>query len=162
MGALESVRDTFVRLAREHHIRSVPSAELHTELLRRSRIGDQRITEACAFCFIQLPRYSLSCNHRLCRSCVINRGEEVHQWTFRVARCPWCMKLNDMTFVLKPPTAGFRLLKLGGDDYMQTWMFLQTLQRTLGITALRLPDYFDGVIAAKSGSCTSKLPTRPL
>lgn len=148
---LERVRKEFIELAQKHHETSKPAAKMHAQMLERSRLPALDFTKTCAFCFIEPPRYALVCNHRLCRPCTMILGREQDPWSFRVTHCPLCLTLNSTIFIINPPTAGLRLLRLAGHDEFNTWLFLKSLQKALGINGLHLSDYFDGVVASDSG-----------
>ncbi|KAK8031862.1 hypothetical protein PG990_001596 [Apiospora arundinis] len=68
-----------------------------------------------------------------------------------VQACPICRRENTGVLTLKSPTAGERLLYVGGTNPEDIWCFLNCLRKELNISALSLSDYFDGVIASETG-----------
>ncbi|GKU05313.1 unnamed protein product [Fusarium langsethiae] len=147
-GLVESVKYRFVAVATHNQRHGLDSAQVHEERIREYRPGGPGY---CNFCIVQPPTHTLGCRHRLCGSCIVSRGLEVSRWHFRLETCPLCQELHQTVFAIKPPTAGDRVLVLGGGDAEGTWQFLKNLERTVGLKLVDLRGLFDEVRACGIG-----------
>ncbi|KAF4468234.1 Vitamin B6 biosynthesis [Fusarium albosuccineum] len=62
-----------------------------------------------------------------------------------------CQSPNHSTFIVKPPTAGTRMLDLGGTNVKNIRQFLHDLQREIGLHSLALTEHFDSVVGSDAG-----------
>lgn len=144
----ELVQERFVNYAAVHFTSPVTA---HISLLRASGLTSTLSRKACSICLVRHFKYSLECGHRLCQLCVATWGYNLGAWNFMVQTCPLCRCGNTDVLTLKPPTAGERLLHVGGTIPEDIWSFLNCLRKELNISSLSLRDYFDGVIASETG-----------
>lgn len=63
-------------------------------------------------------------------------------------RCPVCCRINGNVLSLRPPTAGTRVLKLGGPARTKTILvqFLKEFQTLIGLPRYPLRDQFDSTL----------------
>jgi hypothetical protein len=72
----------------------------------------------CFCCLMALPEHPLPCGHVLCTSCVRSYGSARRKYVIEMTSCP--LELNGEYFevpcqiILKPATAGVRILSLDG------------------------------------------------
>lgn len=73
--------------------------------------------------------------------------------------CPSCNKVSedDIAFVLKPPTAGRRILDLRGTNAENLTCFLSDLKRKIGCLIIPLHEHFDLVVASELGTTSPGL-----
>lgn len=127
----------------------VSSARAHLETLGATRSSWESIisSSTCYFCLSRAPSHTLDCRHRICSCCVTICGESVGDWRYQIPHCPFCHHQNESIFWLRPPTAGTRVLHLGGSDPDKTFQFLSDLQREVGLASMPLREHFDIVVA---------------
>lgn len=151
-GLTERVRAQFISQAED--LRALNAASAHAHLSRVRRSGFMRsmcFGTACSFCLTQESSYILECKHGLCSTCVLKHGEENAPWHYTLANCLVCCGPTESIFALKPPTAGMRLLTLGGSNAANLLHFLRNLQQLIGLNSMPLRDHFDGVSGSDMG-----------
>ena len=150
------VRQKFIKLSFEREHGS--AARAHLRLLQEYQAywGTCNSEVSCLVCLAREAHGSnaLSCGHRLCDPCVAISGSPVPRepWTFTIPYCPLCHKGDGEPMRLRPPTAGLRVLELGGSagEKESMWTFLKSLQRALSLP-LSLRDQFDVAIGHDLG-----------
>lgn len=115
----------------------------------------------CLGCFGDCPQHVLSCTHSLCDSCVPRFGEpeSTQEYRYAVWKCPICSTPSDLRVVLKPPTAGIRVLNIdgGGVRGVVPLKILELLQASMGQGG-PIQDYFDIAFGVSAGT-SSQRPT---
>lgn len=147
------IKYQFQEMVQRNRIKGIASAHSHSSLLSTKFDVWKAVSSdvTCYCCLLRVPAYSMECRHRLCSSCVQIFGQAIEPWCYRLDRCVLCHHGNSTVFVLNPPTAGIRTLKLGGLRPENTLQFLRDLQHTIGLTTVALSEYFDVVIATELG-----------
>ncbi|KIH94241.1 hypothetical protein SPBR_05706 [Sporothrix brasiliensis 5110] len=152
-----TIREAFVRIAVERRSRS--SAEAHLRLLSKYQVAWMGCysTHVCLVCLVHEPRRApLPCGHQLCETCVVLGGEPSLSdlWQFQIAKCPLCRMHCDTWVTLQPPTAGSRVLWLGGllEQKMAVAQFLKELQALVGLAMSLLRDRFDVIVGSDIGA----------
>lgn len=156
-GLTRYIHEEFVRLSLER--REGSAARAHLRLLRQHHhlLWNCYSDISCLVCLARSTQTgkALSCGHSLCNTCVVICGSRVveESWTFRISSCPLCSQQNDDLIRLRPPTAGVRVLELGGSakDKMLLWQFLKDLQRALSLP-LSLREHFDEAVGYEIGT----------
>lgn len=110
----------------------------------------------CLGCLKRRPDHCLDCRHALCDDCVLAWGRPVKglEYTFRLARCPLCLRPTQTTVVLKPPTAGIRVISIdgGGVRGIVPLLFLEVVEKGMGVP---LQEYFDMAFGTSSGGLST-------
>ena len=83
---------------------------------------------ACFCCLFESPEHGLPCGHVLCTRCLKAFGSSRKKNVIEIGRCPIDgegFSHGIWTVVLKPETAGVRILTLDGQviDYLLAWPF---------------------------------------
>jgi hypothetical protein len=103
------------------------AAEIHSKLILKPffrHLGDVKNFQShsiCFCCLMALPEHPLPCGHVLCTPCVRSYGSPRGKCLFEMMTCP--LESNGERFampcqiVLKPATAGVRILTLDGLVY---------------------------------------------
>ncbi|KAK3377651.1 hypothetical protein B0H63DRAFT_547212 [Podospora didyma] len=150
------VRARFAEIALERrHGSSVLS---HVRLLHKFRAFwmECYCDTSCLVCLVRSPVKALTCGHQLCNTCIVTCGLSPRSdpWRFRIGRCPLCQEINDNSLSLQPPTAGTRVLKIGGSVRSKAVLmqFLMEFQTLAGLLLCPLRDQFDLVIGSDIGA----------
>lgn len=153
------VRHEFHRRAKYIISSGISRVQAHLETLGAARYTSLSVSSlaTCCFCLIREPSHTSSCRHRLCSLCVMACGKMQDPWRFHVLRCPLCHASNQSPFLLKPRTAGARVLEISGANPENTLQFLSDLQHKVGLTTMPLREYFDIVIASDCGRVSTRL-----
>jgi len=153
-------------MAGENLIKHRQSAAVHLGTMQRFAPMWKRFRSPlfCPFCLVRGPKHLLDCGHSLCRACVVICGEvsTTDEWRATIRRCPLCEELNWTTFLLRPPTAGRRILALRCREThkVATVRFLKELQSHIGLTGWRLRDHFDIFVGSGVGQKAPVLPRK--
>jgi hypothetical protein len=116
----------------------------HLEIIQSTNFLSGTFTQtACSLCLIQLARYTLDCKHRICGSCVLLFSDELEPWRFKHTSCRVCHNNNTRVIVMKPPTAGDRILHLSGTVPERVLSFLKELQIMTGLNGMPFCEHFD-------------------
>jgi len=117
-----SVEAEFTKLA------STSAPSRFTALAQCGDLKQFRAPGSCFGCLARVPSNTLTCNHRLCDSCLRINGNPNS-----LTKCPLCGIINEVHFHLKPPAAGVRILRLGGEihDTREIAALLNTLRSKL-------------------------------
>lgn len=112
----------------------------------------------CISCLASRPQHPLSCGHAICDDCVPRFGRPCppQEFCYRLTICPVCgAQVTEQQIVLKPPTAGVRLLSVdgGGVRGVVPLQFLNLLQIALGPGG-RVQDFFDVAVGTSAGTCS--------
>ncbi|KAM7192215.1 hypothetical protein V8F33_008489 [Rhypophila sp. PSN 637] len=150
-GFCWAVKERFIQMADEHEKTQVSSAEAHQILMSRLAWDIPLSSTSCGFCLTRYASYTFDCKHRICAVCTVICGSRDEAWRYLVSHCPLCQSPNASKFAMKPPTAGNRVLSLGGWAPRNSWQFLKDLQRASGLTSMTIREHFDAIIANDSG-----------
>ncbi|KAH6658609.1 hypothetical protein BKA67DRAFT_558530 [Truncatella angustata] len=155
-GLKDVVKTRLIELVRTRFIELVSSQctdhlTRHIAALNSSSTTVSTCGEICVICFARTAMYTFDCQHRICNTCALNIGEQREPWEVSIQRCPVCRRLNTADFMIRPPTAGLRLLQLGGSDFAIIWSFLSQLKKMLNLGSLPFCQFFDGIIAEGAG-----------
>ncbi len=146
----DQVRVRFVEMATQR--RAGSSTQAHLRFLARQVSWAQCHTdETCLVCVMQRPSATLTCKHRLCLPCatVCSGSRSV---PCAVTLCPLCQMPNDQSIEVPPPTAGSRVLALGGGtDKLTVIQFLKDLERQIGMKNYPLVKHFDAIVGSGIG-----------
>ncbi|OAQ69275.2 patatin-like serine hydrolase [Pochonia chlamydosporia 170] len=109
--------------------------------------------DLCLLCLCRFPSNTLSCGHSICDSCMRmgSKKNESDDNTYTMRDCVLCGHTNSVHTILKPPSAGTRVLNLHGDidEAFPMAMYLKDLRRSiLG----HFEEYFDLVIGSGIGA----------
>ena len=135
------------------------AAEVHRTTLRALSLpwANLRSNRTCLCCLRRRPESPLSCGHSICEFCIQTFGKPQTDVDYRyvVDNCPMCAA-GTMSVVLKPPTAGIRILSIdgGGVRGAVPLEFLGLLQDVLGDDCL-IQDLFDLAFGTSSGKLLS-------
>ena len=138
----------------------------HIKNLRgtRRRVRWRRIvsTACCVTCLMKPPQHPMSCGHAVCDDCVPRFGRRrcTQEYSYLLTICPLCgARVTDQHIVLKPPTAGLRILNIdgGGPRGVIPLEMMRKLQQTLG-PGQRIQDYFDIAFGVSAGASDLPLP----
>ncbi|KAM9873427.1 hypothetical protein VDGL01_12499, partial [Verticillium dahliae] len=148
------IRERFVALASHNLKVSVAFAAAHKAVLRRGQASwlSVKSQDTCLVCAVHTPTKTLDCRHRLCNACTVICGALEGQGTIAVLQCPLCGLPNAASFKLRPPTAGIRVLDLGGVEAAKTMEFLRSIHRSISLIGNSLSDSFDVVLASNVGT----------
>lgn len=117
------------------------AAKIHSELILRhffQHLGDMKSLQShsiCFCCLMAVPEHPLPCGHVLCTPCVRSYGSPRGKCLFEMTMCP--LELNGEHFaapcqiVLKPDTAGVRILTLDGLVYLVDFKLPDLANRSL-------------------------------
>ncbi|KAM7197977.1 hypothetical protein V8F33_005244 [Rhypophila sp. PSN 637] len=150
------IRDVFLQTALER--RFLSSALGHRRLLRQFSAvwRDYYSVQTCLVCLMRAPSETLNCGHLLCTTCVVIYGllTQTEPWKYRINHCPLCSEKNQNHITLKPPTAGTKVLKLGGTARTKSILvqFLKEFQALVGLPLYPLRDQFDLVLGSDIGA----------
>lgn len=152
-GLCRRLKHEFIGIARGILNSQCDPGQAHLARLRGNPVLHQAyLVDSCSVCLLQESRYSLDCRHRLCVHCVSSQGKTVETWHRRFRSCPVCQRPNTTTFKLRPPTAGARILSLGGVKAENSLKFLEDLQRCIGVRSLALNQHFDEISGSGMGA----------
>lgn len=114
-----------------------------------SALSDIRDASICLTCLAYIPVYALSCGHHFCHACLQRRNSRFED-CYRPPLCIICRKPNNASFIIKPITAGVRVLFLEGkvQDSRCIVQFLSFLRKTLRVPLYR---HFDLAIGKGIG-----------
>ncbi|KAH8891477.1 hypothetical protein GQ53DRAFT_865128 [Thozetella sp. PMI_491] len=146
------VRQRFVVMAMQRREQS--SAQAHLRFLAQQVSWEQcRSDDTCLMCVAQRPSVTLTCEHRLCNPCAIVCSGS-GSGPCPVPRCPLCQAENDRAIELRPPTAGLRVLELGGTVHhkLMVLRFLKDVERKIGMRRYPLGKHFDLVVGSEIGT----------
>lgn len=141
------VRSTYVALVRLAALKG-PNV-VHTAVLSGvTALAPIRDASMCLTCLAQAPFYTFSCGHRFCNRCIhrANSGFE----NCRPPLCLICKQSNHASLILKPATAGVRILVLEGTIHESKYIaqFLVSLRK---IVQVPLQQHFNMVIGKGVG-----------
>ena len=131
------------------------AAQLHRDNLKpRQHFWSQlKSNHFCLYCLRQKPEYVLTCGHSTCDNCIRTFGTEIFSTNHRyiVESCVLCGS-GSLTVVLKPHTAGVRILSIdgGGTRGVIPLEFLGRLQNDIGLD-YPVQDLFDMAFGTSSG-----------
>ncbi len=112
-----------------------------------------RSNQTCLPCLRRKPEHVLSCGHSVCDTCVRIFGRPVSgsECTYELGSCLLCSS-GWLTVALKPPTAGVRILSIGGGGIrgVVPLEFLGILQNIVGPNC-PVRDQFDLAFGTSSG-----------
>ena len=114
----------------------------HMKLVRINKIA----LPGCTCCMLRAPRHRLTCQHRFCDYCLVTAAHQP------ITACPLCGELNKEEVLTVPPTAGIRALVLSDPSPARAVEFLAALRKKL---YGHLEDYFDMIVASRTGMITS-------
>lgn len=108
----------------------------------------------CLVCLACPPQHVLRCGHAVCDWCVRRIGTP-HRWKayhYIVKTCVICRAPAELSVMLKPPTAGVRVLSVdgGGVRGVVPLRFLELIQTALGPNG-QVSDYFDFAMGTSAG-----------
>lgn len=153
-GLKGQVREKFIELAMERKDGS--SARAHSRLLGQFQSAWRSWTNnfICLLCLSRPAFNCLRCDHRFCDTCVIISGALLlaNSSEILVDHCPLCGQPHGELVLLRPPTAGLRMLELGGTS-QDKWEMLKFLKELRSITGLgiSLREQFDLVVGSGIG-----------
>lgn len=129
----------------------------------RARWHEATSNACCISCLASRPQYPLSCGHSICDDCVPRFGHRSspHEFCYLLTTCPICgAQVTGQQIVLKPPTAGVRILSVdgGGVRGVVPLQFLKLLQIALG-PAGRVQDFFDVAVGTSAGAYSFTPPS---
>ncbi|KAL7940750.1 hypothetical protein V8C42DRAFT_361749 [Trichoderma barbatum] len=128
------------------------SAKQHIEIMQANSYLSKIHTHiACSICIIRPAEYLLNCKHRLCDSCVQLFSEEIDAWRFRHVPCLVCSDNQANMNTIQPPTAGKRVLNLGGANSDRTWIFFKGVADIGALNSMSIFDHFDILSASELG-----------
>ena len=100
----------------------------------------------CLLCLADEPQHVFSCTHAVCDTCVKLFGRPLaeQEYCYSFTACPLCGTPSTLRVILRPPTAGIRIMSIDGGGVRGTvpLKFLKLLQAAIG-RAGRIQDYFD-------------------
>lgn len=152
-----------IHLAFKRMIREVFEEKKSIQQVHQERIGSMGsllsiLSNTCSYYFLRTPSYNLTCNHRLCSSCVSNCGLLVEPGLYRVRWYPCCNSnmVDKQPLSVMPLTAGSRVLHLTGSNSNMIFQFLKDMEPNINLPNLPLRKFFNVIIAFKRGkSCPS-------
>ncbi len=113
-----------------------------------------RSNEDCYTCLARRPEKTLPCGHSLCELCIVCHGRSslAEPDTVDFNECPLCGHTEAVTFKLKPPTAGVRVLSIdgGGIRGIVALRFMKELQNALKLF-MPVQEHFDLAVGSSSG-----------
>lgn len=132
--------------------------QLHLKNLRRLQGQLQwekvKLNFCAMFCLTDYPQHALLCRHAICDSCVSRLGslQAGQEYRYRIKKCSLCSTPSDLEIILKPPTAGLRILSLdgGGVRGVVLLQLLKQLESTMG-PDVRIQDFFDLCVGTSAG-----------
>lgn len=133
----------------------------HVKTLAASRTGvrwHEATSNACCIpCLASPPQHPLSCGHAICDACVPRFGQRwpSREYCYLLTACPICgTHVIEQQIILKPPTAGVRVLSVdgGGVRGVVPLQFLKLLQIALGPGG-RVQEFFDVAFGTSAGAC---------
>jgi hypothetical protein len=133
-----------------------PSARIHKDNLEQfhERWSNIRSDDVCFACLRQIPQYNLPCGHCICRTCVVNFGEQTADdpWEFRIHQCFLCMRAMNLLMKIDPPTAGVGVLCLdgGGVRGIVPLTLMRRIQDQIGLP-ISLQRFFKAAFGVSSG-----------
>lgn len=107
---------------------------------------------ACSVCLVQSSTFTLDCRHGLCSACVAQIGQEPSPWRFQLARCILCRSPNQSPLIMKPPTAGLRILQVDGTRPAAMWQLLRDLRHSTSLNSVPFWEHFDSAIGIDIGT----------
>jgi hypothetical protein len=132
------------------------AAELHRANLKSHSLqwAQLKSNRTCLYCIRRSPEHVLNCGHAICDICVrifgiTQRSVESH---FTLHLCVLCNRQISSTVVLKPATAGIRILSIdgGGVRSVVPLEFLRLIQDSLGLEC-PIQDFFDLAFGTSAG-----------
>lgn len=118
-------------------------------------ISNIYIHHACSVCLVQNPTFTLDCRHGLCSACVAQIGQESSPWRFQLASCILCRSQNLSPLIMRPPTAGLRILQVDGTRPTAMWQLLRDLRHSTSLNSVPFWEHFDSAIGHDIGRYTS-------
>ncbi|KAK5163070.1 uncharacterized protein LTR77_011005 [Saxophila tyrrhenica] len=135
--------------AKDLHIRNLDLFRLEM------RWEKAKCNSSCLFCIFGRPQHVLHCGHAICDVCVqrLGHAESGMEYSYRVEVCALCRTPAQLKVVLKPPTAGIRILSIdgGGARGIVPLQFLKLLQAEIGRGG-SIQDYFDVAVGTSAGA----------
>lgn len=114
---------------------------------------------ACSVCLVQSSTFTLDCRHRLCNACVARIGQESSPWRFQLASCLLCQSQTQSPLIMKPPTAGLRVLQVDGTRPMIMWQLLRELRQSTSLNSVPFWEHFDSALGNDFGTLYYKINT---
>lgn len=149
----QDVKVKFITIATNN--RTMKSAALDGHLMRvRSdwAIKNTMAVASCSLCILRAPHWTLDCKHRFCRECILIHGTLEVPWRPELLSCPVCQCRNSSPIVVRPPTAGKRILDLRGTNEENVLRFLRDLRCGIGLSSMAFKEHFDGVVGSNAGA----------
>lgn len=113
-----------------------------------------KTNQCCLYCIAAKPEHVLACGHSICDNCVRIFGEadKELEHCYNIGACILCKEPTNLKVVLKPPTAGVRILSVdgGGVRGIVPLEFLHLLQQKLGAQC-KVQDMFDLAVGTSAG-----------
>ncbi|KAH8807070.1 hypothetical protein F5884DRAFT_675774 [Xylogone sp. PMI_703] len=151
------IETSFIEYATKMITSSDSGQSVHRQNLGQFKIFWKQIfsNSECLACILRKPEHTMSCGHSLCTTCIRSHGHTTtsEPWRFVVKTCPLCNETNNITFDVKPSTAGVRVFVAegGGVKGVVTFPFLSRLQSEVGLP-IEMHEHFDAAFGTSSGA----------
>jgi hypothetical protein len=135
------------------------AAKLHSSNLKSHNLQWAQIksNRTCLCCIRRRPEHFLDCGHSICDICVriFGKVQGTIESQFTLRACVLCDRRVSSTIVLKPVTAGIRILSIdgGGVRGVIPLEFLRSIQDTLG-PGCPIQSFFDLAFGTSAGTTT--------
>ncbi|UPK92157.1 hypothetical protein LCI18_003092 [Fusarium solani-melongenae] len=151
-GFSHDVKVEFITIATNNRAMKSDALNGHLMLVRSDwAIKNNMAVANCSFCILRAPHWTLDCKHRFCRECILIYGTLDVPWRPELLSCPVCQCRNSSPIVVRPPTAGKRILDLRGTNGENVLHFLRDLRCGIGLSSMAFKEHFDGVVGSDAG-----------
>lgn len=124
----------------------------HINYIRSSaNVSNIYTRRACSICLLHGSVFALDCQHRLCNQCIAQIGQEYEFWRFNIDKCLLCGRQNQSLYIMRPPTAGHRVLEVSGTNCTMIWQFLKQIQRLISLNSMPFWEHFDSATGKELG-----------